>query len=260
MALSLENLKQDAFVEQFALGNVPRDIPKGIPKGISSSKNVTGVEVRLSRAFIIENKTKPVLFFPGFAKLYLLVTVVSDQGNIVQTLDLKSFAKVGDNEDLPVDKTIYFFKKNEDNESPSQIHVLVSVVKSKQALRDVAKVLADVKNDKEFGDLVSTLKNSIKNANAVDQVSNTLFSVAAVFGKFLGEVDDKPLMTWVQSFTDINGDFDKLGKTTIGRKNNFAALDLSIIIRDMEREVAIAKANNIIIEELEIAEKGILSQ
>lgn len=260
MALTLETIKEDAFVEKFALGNVPREVPKGISKGISNSKNISGIEVRLSRAFIIENKTKPVLFFPGFAKLYLIVTVVSDQGNIVQTLDLKSFAKVGDNEDLPVDKTIYFFKKNEDNESPSQIHILVSVVKSKQALRDVARVLADVKNDKEFGDLVSTMKETIKNANAVDQLSNTLFSVAAIFGKFLGEVDDKPLMTWVQSFTDINGDFDKLGKTTIGRKNNFAALDLSIIIRDTERERAIAKVNNLTIEELEIAENGVASQ
>jgi hypothetical protein len=80
--------------------------------------------------------------------------------------------------------------------------------------------------------------------------------VASVFGKFLGEVDDKPLMTWVQSFTDINGDFDKLGKTTIGRKNNFAALDLSIIIRDTTREEAIAAAHSLTIEELEMARSG----
>lgn len=253
MAISF---KEDAFVEQYILGaGVSRQPPQGIP----DSSNITGIEIRLSRAFVIENKTPKVLFFPGFSKVYLLITVVSDQGDIVQTLDLKGFAKVGDNEDLPVDKTIYFFKKNQDNQSPSQIHVLVSIVKSKQPLRDVAKVLSDVKNDSEFASVVSSLKDIIKTANAADQVSNLLFSVANVFGKFLGEVEDKPLMTWVQSFTDINGDFDKLGKTTIGRKNNFAALDLSIIIRDTYREEAIAASNNQVIEELEIARTGKVS-
>jgi hypothetical protein len=245
--------QEDAFVGQFTLG---ADNNRQKPAGIPESADITGIEIRLSRAFIIENKTPKVLFFPGFSKIYLIVTVVSDQGDVVQTLDLKSFAKVGDDEDLPVDKTIFFFKKTADNQSPSQIHVLVSLVKSKQPLREVGRVLADVKNDPEFAGAVTSLKDMIKNASAVGQVSGLLFSVASVFGKFLGEVDDKPLMTWVQSFTDINGDFDKLGKTTIGRKNNFAALDLSIIIRDTTREEAIAAAHSLTIEELEMARSG----
>lgn len=250
MAISF---KEDAFIEQLTLGaGITREKPQGIP----DSSEITGIEIRLSRAFVLENKTPKVLFFPGYSKIYLLITVVSDQGDIVQNLYIKSFAKVGDNEDLPVDKTIFFFKKNPDNQSPSQIHVLISIVKSKQPLRDVANVLADVKNDPEFAGIVTTLKNIIKNANAVTQISGLLFSVAHVFGKFLGEVDDKPLMTWIQSFTDINGDFDKLGKTTVSRKNNFAALDLSIIIRDTHREEAIAASNNQVIEELQIARNG----
>jgi len=49
--------------------------------------DITGIEIRLSEwAFIIENKKTPkVLFFPD-SKIYLIVTVVSDQGDVVQTL------------------------------------------------------------------------------------------------------------------------------------------------------------------------------
>jgi hypothetical protein len=248
--------QEDAFVEQLALQGAENTKPEGI----SSSKNITGIEVRLSRAFIINNKTPKIGPFPGFSKMYLLVIVVSDKGEILQTLDLKSFAKVGDDEDLPVDKTIYYWKQqNKKDVNPSQIHVLTSIIKSKQNLRDVARIMADVKNDAEFGNLVSTLKTVVKNADAVSQVANLIFSVAGVVGKFLGKIEDKPLLTWVQSFTDINGDFDKLGKTTIGRKNDYAALDLSIIIRDTQREVELASLQNAVIEELEIARTGEIS-
>ena len=247
------NFQEDAFVEHLILQGAENNKPNGI----GSSKNVTGIEVRLSRAYIQNNKTPKIGPFPGFSKMYLLVIVVSDKGEILQTLDLKSFAKVGDDEDLPVDKTIYYWKQqNPEDVNPSQIHVLTSIIKSKQSLRDVAKIMADVKNDAEFSNLVSTLKTVVKNADAVSQVANIIFSVADVVGKFLGKIEDKPLLTWVQSFTDINGDFDKLGKTTIGRKNDFAALDLSIIIRDTHREVELASLQNAVIEELEMARKG----
>ena len=250
------NLKDEAFIEQFAL----QGDEKNKPEGISTSKNITGIEVRLSRALIINNKTPKIGPIPGFAKMYLMVIVVSDTGDAIQNLDLKSFAKVGDDEDLPVDKTIYFWKQQQETDkSPSQIHILASVIKSKKGLREAAKVLADVKNDAEFAGVVSSIKEVVKNANAVTQISDLLFSVAGVVGKFLGKVDDKPLLTWVQSFTDINGDFDKLGKTTIGRKNDFAALDLSIIIRDVHREVELTNLQNTVGEELELTKTNELS-
>jgi hypothetical protein len=237
--------KDDAFIEQFAFESTE----KSKPSGVSNSRNITGIEVRLSRAFIINNRTPKIGPFPGFSRMYMVIIVVSDLGNSLQTLDLKGFPKVGDNEDLPVDKTIYYWKQhNKKDKSPSQIHVFTSIIKSKQSLRDVGRILADVKNDEDFEKVVTDLK-----ANAV---SNLVFSVAGVIGKFLGKVDDKPLLTWMQSFTDINGDFDKLGKTTTGRKNDNAALDLSIIIRDTSREEELAKMHNMIIEELEIAKNG----
>jgi hypothetical protein len=245
--------KNDAFIEQFTFESTE----KNKPSGISNSKNITGIEVRLSKAYIINNKTPKIGPFPGFARMYMVVIVVSDLGNSLQTLDLKGFAKVGDDEDLPIDKTIYYWKQhNKKDKSPSQIHIFTSIIKSKQSLRDVGRILADVKNDEEFEKVVTELKEVVKDASKVNAVSDLVFSVAGVVGKFLGKVDDKPLLTWMQSFTDINGDFDKLGKTTTGRKNDFAALDLSIIIRDTSREEELAKLHNIIIEELEIAKNG----
>ena len=250
------NFKDEAFVEQFAF----QGAEQSKPEGITSSKNITGIEVRLSRAFIIDNKTPKIGPFPGFSQMYLVVIVVSDTGAALQNLDLKGFAKVGDNEDLPVDKTIYYWKQHDpQDQSPSQIHILTTIIKSKQNLRDTGKVLADVKNDAKFANVVTALQEIVKNAGAVGQVSNLLFSVAEAVGRFLGKIHDKPILTWVQSFTDINGDFDKLGKTTISRKNDHAALDLSIIIRDTHREVELAALHNTKIEELEIARNGEIS-
>jgi len=247
------NFKDDAFVEHIELQGGELTKLKGIP----TSKNVTGIEVRLSKAFIKDNKTIKFGPFPGFAQLYLIAIVVNDKGEVLQNLDIKGFPKVGDHEDLPVDKTIYYWKQNFPQEqSPSQIHVLTSIIKSKQKLRDTGKVMSDVKNDAEFSGMVSTLKQVIKNANAVAQVSDVLFSAAALIGKFLGKLDDKPLLTWVQSYTDINGDFDNLGKITTGKSNKNATLDLAIIIRDTSREVEMANMQNMVIEELEIDRNG----
>ena len=244
------NLKEDAFVDATPLKRGTTAQPAAIPK----SNNISGIELRLSRALIINNKTPKVGPFPGFSKMYLVIVVVSDIGTVMQTLDLKSFAKVNDNEDLPVDKTIYYWKQNKPKDkAPSQIHTLISIVKSKQALRDTGKILSDVKNDSEYASLVDTLKTTIGNAADLTNISNLVFSAASIVGKYLGQVEDKALFTWVKSFTDINGDWDQLGTTIKTQKNNFASIDLSLTIRDKNREVALAKANGLSIEELENA-------
>jgi len=248
------NFSKESFIDFSKLES--KNIP--ILDGILDSKNITGIEVRLSKARILNNKT-PVIppFFPGFAQLYVIELVISDVGNLVQTFDIKPFARVGNNEDLPIDKTLYYWKQNNMNESnPSQIHILTSIIKSKQKLRDTGKIMSDIKNDKDYSDLVSSLSSVISSVSNMNAISSILFSMVGIAGKFLGKVDDKPLITWVQSFTDINGDFDTLGVTTKSRKNIYAELDLSIIIRDITRETHLASVNKMLIEEIEIATKG----
>ena len=61
-------------------------------------------------------------------------------------------------------------------------------------------------------------------------------NLASIVGKYLGNVKDKPLLTWVQSFTDINGDLDVLGKIVKQKENKNVALTMTLVVRDKARE------------------------
>lgn len=223
----------ETFVDLTRLGRGEKSKPAGIP----TSEKLTGIELRLSRVAIINNKTPKLGPFPGYSKMYMIIIVVSDSGEVIENIDLKSFAKVDDGEDLPVDKTIYYWKqKSKKDKAPSHIHVLVSVIKSKQGLRDVSIVLADAKKHPDYSKAVTKLKNVVKGGQQINEVSALLFQLANIVGKFLGAVEDKTLMTWVQSFSDIYGDWDQLGKTIRKRENKYVEINLSLTIRDAERE------------------------
>lgn len=241
-----------AYIKELNFSQEKHKKSKLVSEAIPTSGNITGIEVRLSRAHIIDNKTPKVLIFPGYAKIYLLAIVVSDVGNAAPALNLKSFAKVGDRENLPVDASLFYWKEGGDNvKPPSQIHTLVSIIKSKGDLRNVSEVLANAQANDDFKKVSQSLGNLVKAAAQLNAVTSLLLDVSNVLGRFLGDVDDKPLLTWVQSFTDINGDFDALGKTTTSRKNKWAAADLSIIIRDKERELEVAKQQGVSLDDLE---------
>ena len=234
------NFQQNLYVEEhnFSENEVPKVATRG--NDIPTSEEISGIEVRLSSVIVKDNKTPRVFPFPGLAKVYFLNLVVSDLPNNIIQLDLKGFEKVDDGDALNVDRTLFYWKKlTEDNVVPSQIHILTSLIKSKEDLRNVAGVLAEVKNDNDYKDLVSGLAAVVKSATSVADVSNIIFSVAGIVSKYLGNVDDKPLLTWVQSFTDINGDFNQLGKTDKSAGNKYASMNLSIIIRDKEREAMV---------------------
>ncbi len=246
MAMLFNN--ENFFTDSYSLAR------KGKRMGdIPTSDEISGIEVRLSKVLIKNNGTPKIPPFPGLAKMYLLVLVISDLEDPVKNLDLKGFAKVDDNEELPVDRSIFYWKKSkEENKNPGQIHVLVSVVKSKEDLRNVGNVLTKVKSDSSYNSLISDLFSS---ANQVKNITDTLFNIASIVGKYLGNVKDKPLLTWVQSFTDINGDLDRLGKISFEKENKNAEFKLTLIIRDKERE---RKAlNSLTGEEKEIIELDI---
>ncbi len=110
-----------------------------ISRGIDTSKDLTGIEIRMLPPFIVDNHTKPVWPFPGFSRLYCLTIVISDAANqLVGAIDLKGFPRIGDQEYLPINKTIYYWQGSEagTEKAPTQIHVMTSVIKSKQDLRD----------------------------------------------------------------------------------------------------------------------------
>lgn len=244
--------KEEIFVDALSLGvpvepkaasAITRSGIRGLEAaGIPTSKDITGVEIRLSKVLIKDNGTPAVWPFPGLARMYLMTIVISDVSNGAISLELKGFHKVGDNEELPVDRTLFHWvKKTDTDKSPGQIHVFASVIKSKEALRNVGEILAQVKGDSDYTSLVAGIGTLVSSGTPVGAIADLAFTVASIVGKYLSAVNDKPWFTWVQSFTDLNGDMDNLGATMRGRENNRVAMALSIIIRDQSREDAMLK-------------------
>ncbi|MBO9155339.1 hypothetical protein ACFOTA_24220 [Chitinophaga sp. GCM10012297] len=222
--------------------SAPADLPKGgkfadalknIARDIPTSDQLTGVELRLLPPFVKDNNTEPFLVFPGFAKLYCLTIVVSDINNqLVGGIDLQGFPRIGDNEHLPINKTIFYWQQNEtDHKPPKQVHTLCSVIKSKKALRETGKIMADLKNDQEYQTLMGTVTNLASSTSPVGVALDIITQVAGIVGKYLGNVEDKPVGTVINSFTDIRGDFDHEGV----RKHTFNAtkvdFEMEVIVR-----------------------------
>ncbi|MBO0357634.1 hypothetical protein J0X19_06730 [Hymenobacter sp. BT186] len=228
------DLTTDALIDTVSLPGA-RVAPLVREPGIPSSQTVTGLEVRLSRVFIENNRTPKVFPFPGFANVYLLLVVFDNLNPEPQTLTLSGFARIDDEEDLPVDKTAYYWKQSEPaGPVPSQVHVLLSVLKSKKGLRDTGAVMAQARDSDDYRSLVSEVVGAITSAPA--RAAEVLLQLGAVVGNLLKDVEDKPLFTQVISFTDINGDFDTLGKTQVTKQNNYVQTTLTLIVRDPARE------------------------
>lgn len=206
---------------------------------ILSSKELTGIELRLKEVFIKDNKTPQLLFFPGLASFYMIVVVLDDKTKEPVQLDLKGFRGVDDETHLLVDQTIYYWKSNNPSDQyPSQVHVLVSVIKSKNGLRNTGKILQGLKEDARYKEIVSSLSTLVANPAgvAVGAISTIAVELGNFVGGFLDQVEDKPVFTWFQSFTDISGVYDKLGETVFKRENENATVSILLFVRDQHRE------------------------
>jgi hypothetical protein len=211
-------------------GKSASDLKKSVA-AIPTSSAITGIEIRLLPPFVIDNRTPAVFPFPGFAKLYCLTIVVSDINNqLAGGIDLQGFPRIGDKEHIPINKTLFYWQASpKQMVPPSQIHVMTSVIKSKKSLRDVGAILADLSKDSAYKNLAKSLAKLSVQTNLALEVITQLSSIV---GKYLGQVEDKPLGTIVNSFTSLYGDFDMKGvqkKNYTTRQVNF---DLEIIVRD----------------------------
>jgi hypothetical protein len=130
----------------------------------------------------------------------------------------------------------YWKKTDETPKSPSQIHIFSSLIKSKKSLRDTAKIIGEAKDNEKIKSLTSGLGELVKNASKFNMLTNVVMQVASVVGDLLGKVEDKPMLSRFQSFTDVGGNFNQLGKTAFPFGNMYANLDYSIFIRDKERQ------------------------
>lgn len=204
---------------------------------IPSSADVAGIELRMLPPYIRDNHTlllRP--FYRGMAKLYCLTLVISDAANQLSGLmDLNAFPRVGRHSFLPINKTIFYWEAGEGRVAPNQVHVMCSVIKSKGALREAGLVLEQAKADKEYKALVDELGSLNGEVATLTTVSNLTLQIASVVGRYLGQVQDSPLGTVVQSFTRLHGDWDRLGITPIKTRTQDVDFDFELIIRDHER-------------------------
>jgi hypothetical protein len=84
-------------------------------------------------------------------------------------------------------------------------------MKSKKGLRDTGKLLETLKSDAEYKTVVAELCNLLKNAGNFNPITQGLTALAALVGKQIKDIEDKPLGAIIQSYTTLRGDFDNLG-------------------------------------------------
>ncbi|MCB2407444.1 hypothetical protein [Hymenobacter lucidus] len=210
-------------------------------RSLAGSQTLTGLEVRLSRVFIKDNHTARVGPFPGRANLYLLVAVTDGRPLTDDQVTLTGFPGINDQEELLIDRTVYFWEPGPTAETaPSQVHVLVSVLKSKQRLRDTGTLLTQAQASAPYQSLAARLAGGA--LTVAGQAPNLLLRLGSEVAKLLTEAEDKTLLTQVTSFTDLNGDFDALGHTDHAQENGSVATTLTLIVRDAGRSPAVASS------------------
>ena len=205
---------------------------------IPDSGDVAGIELRMLPPLVRDNHTPAFWPFPGRARLYCLTMVVSDAANqMAGLMDLNSFPRVGDNEYLPINKTIYYWQADGTGvlKPPSQLHVVCSIIKSKEALRETGTVLESVKNDADYKTVIDQLSSVVADTASFSLITGLAMQAADIVGRYLGRVDDQPIGTAVNSFTRLHGDWDKLGINPVTMSTKNVDFHFELVIRDQHR-------------------------
>ena len=222
------NFRQSLYTEEHAF--------KPLQPGTTPPGDICGLAINLNHVLVKNNNTPAVAPLPGYAKLYFLNMVAANMGGTSLRLHLKAFEKVENDDALNVDKTLCSWQRNKPGETaPADVHVFSALIKSKQPLRDTASVLSEVQRDSSFKLLSAALDNLLKSKTGVEDISNLVFNLAGIVGKYLGKVDEKPLFCWLQSFTGMGSNSEVLGKTEKAAGNLYASMGLSINIKDEVR-------------------------
>jgi hypothetical protein len=206
---------------------------------VPGSSQVSGIEIRMLPPLIKNNRTPKFWPFPGKAKLYVITIVISDAANqLLGQMDLSSFARIGDGEKLPVNKTIFYWEKpDKETPAPNQVHVMSSIIKSKGALREAGKILGSIRTDNEYQQLLrqlSVLGSDVASYNIVTGIAQ---QITALIGTYLGRIEDRPIGAAVHSFTRLHGDWDELGIKPFQVITDNVDFNFELVVRDEERYI-----------------------
>ncbi|MEO8583795.1 MAG: hypothetical protein ABI415_08355 [Flavitalea sp.] len=230
--MAIDFLTSAQSVRSNGISSKPTTILAG-PK-IQNSKEVDGIEIRMLPPLIKDNHTARIFPFPGYSKLYCLTIVVSDITNqLAGSIDLKAFPRIGDNEYLPINKTIFYWQSSSENDrGPNQVHVFCSILKSKKGLRESGKILTEIKADENYKSIVGDLGRVAKDIAQFNVITDTVVQLAGVVGKYLGAVEDKPIGTVINSYTTLHGDFDTIGISPLIYHSSDSDFTFEVIVRD----------------------------
>jgi len=209
---------------------------------IPTSKELTGLEVRLSQVIVKDNKTPHVYPFIRYANLYVVTSGIDNLGGEPYSLNLKGFADIDDGDALPVERTVYYWKSDGASKVPGAVHILTSIIKSHERIRDFGDALASLRKTDDFQKVVSTIITAATGGGAA--IYEAFLPLVGVIGQIMGRVDDTPLFTTVTSYTDINGDFDALGRHPYHQNNRYVDMVTTLIVRDASREPSTSRAHD----------------
>jgi hypothetical protein len=229
------NFTPNLFQDTFSIPSTSDNLDE-IFKTIPTSDKLIGIEVRLSKILIIDNKQPYIPWIVRYSDLYLLLAVVDDLGGPPQTINISGFADIDDNEELPVDRTAYHWETEDKKaKAPGQIHLVTSIIKSNDGVRNTGAALQELQKSNDYKTIIEQIVKTVA-TGGTSLISDGLIAVTGLLGSVLGKTDDTPLITTVMSFTGISGAFDQLGRHPIVRKNRYAEIETTLIIRDYSRE------------------------
>jgi hypothetical protein len=185
--------------------------------------------------FVRDNMQLKIWPFPGYAKLYCFTTAVSDVNNeLTGAMDLGVFARVGKNDYLSLNKTIYYWHKNAGEQPmPENVHIMCAIIKSRDVVKDPESVLAAVKKDSDYRNIVDHLNAVIADTASFAMVTNMTVKIANIVTRYLGRTADMPVAMVVDSFSRLHGDWDKPGIRQVSMSAKNADFGFEVIVHDL---------------------------
>lgn len=204
-------------------------------KGIPDSKSLTGIVLRAKKIYINDNLVTKIWPFSGKADLYLISAVFDDISKEPQSLSIKGFEGVDDDQYLTLDAHLYYWKQKNQETAPGKILSILQIVKSNEGVRDFGKALTKLKESTEYKSLAESIAVKIASGGA-DIIYEAANAFIGLIGSILSSTTDAYLITDVKSFTDITGDFNNLGDTKIFSRNENVWIDYILTVQDSDRE------------------------
>jgi hypothetical protein len=150
-------------------------------------------------------------------------------------VSIEGFADIDDGEILPLERTAYLWQKSEKSPTaPNQIHLVVSVIKSKKGVRKLGAALKELQGKAEYKSAVAAIAAAA--TSGAPAIAEGVVLLTRLIGGLLSNVEDVPLFTQALSFTGINGDFDSLGRHIHLKGNKNVSMKVALTVRDANRE------------------------